>query len=406
MLALALAFILPAAAVRPPEAQAAPRPSATAGDRAAVDQTIDTAVQVILSMQATGEPALEGAPAGCEWPYEGVYRVAGGIPIGYRIGGTSICAMALLAAPGYAEDPQRQQAVRKACAFVCAAADHPLMNPDYDGGYDVRGWGHCYGLTFLLRLAAANAIPDGMAEEVSRRTRQYLAALQQVEIPEIGGWNYARKPRRAPSPASPFMTAPALQALFEAKRQGLPVDDAVVARGIAALERCRADSGSFAYATERDAARSRDGTPGAVGRMLAGESTLLLAGRATPAQVRGALDAFIAHWDRLEERRAKSGTHAPPFGVAPYYFYYAHWAAGQAVELLPQHERAEYRRRVQELLFRTREADGRWNDRIFPRSAAYGTACAILTLTAQGAAAPATWPPAAAAPPAATAPRP
>jgi hypothetical protein len=358
---------------------------------AEVDAALARGVEAIVAMQERGT-GVGGAPEGpCEWPYEGVYRVGSQIPVGYRIGGTSICALSLLAAPGYADDEKRRDAVRRACEFVCTAIDHPLMNPDYEGGYDVRGWGHAYGLSFLLRLAADKAVPSGMEAEVAKRTLQYLEALQTIEIPEVGGWNYARSPQRRPSPASPFMTGPALQALFEAKRQGLPVDDAVVERGLKALERCRTASGSYAYAAAKDATDSKDGAPGAVGRMLVGESTLLLAGRSSVPQVRAALDAFIAHWDRLEERRAKDGTHKPPFGVAPYYFYFAHWHAAEALELLPKHERPEYRRRVMELLFRTRSAEGTWNDRVFPRSANYGTACAIMAITAPEGPTPARW---------------
>ena len=385
----------PPAVKAPPTSSPAPPPATTARPAALDDAAIATAiakgVEELLAMQEKGATAIGVGDEPAEWPYEGVYRVAGKIPIGYRIGGTSICAMALLAVPGYADDAKRKQAVANACRFVCAAIDEPLMNPDYDGGYDVRGWGHCYGLAFLLKLAAEKAIPEGMADEVAKRTRQYLAALQQVEIPQIGGWNYARQPNSKPSPASPFMTAPALQTLFEAKRQGLPVDDAVVERGLAALERCRIKTGSFAYATDKDASNAKDGTPGAVGRMLAGETTLMLAGRSDVSKVRAALDAFIAHWDRLEERRAKDGTHKPPFQVAPYYFYYAHLAAAQAIEMLPKHEQPEYRKKFLELLFRTRNEQGRWNDRVFPRSANYGTACAVMGMQMPGGPKPATW---------------
>lgn len=390
-LAIVIATVPPATKPPPPTAPpvAAPRPIVL--DDAAIAAAIATGVDQLLAMQEKGATPIGVVDTAAEWPYEGVYRVGGKIPIGYRIGGTSICAMALLSVPGYADDSKRRDAVANACRFVCAAIDEPLMNPDYEGGYDVRGWGHCYGLAFLLKLAAMNAIPDGMADEVAKRTRQYLAALQEVEIPEIGGWNYARQPNRKPSPSSPFMTAPALQALFEAKKQGLPVDDAVVERGLVALERCRIKTGSYAYAAKEDAANARDGTPGAVGRMLAGETTLLLAGRSDIAKVRAALDAFIAHWDRLEERRAKDGTHKPPFAVAPYYFYYAHLAAAQAIEMLPKHEQPEYRKKFLELLFRTRNEQGRWNDRVFPRSANYGTACAVMAMGMPGTPGPARW---------------
>lgn len=374
MLAAVLSVVVSIASV-PQDVQGPLEPPSPAELAAAVTR----GVEVILELQETGTPPLADIE-GAEWPYEGVYRVRGGIPIGYRVGGTAISSLALLAAPGYTDDPARQEAVARATRFVCAALDEPLMNPQYDGGYDVRGWGHCYALHMLLRLAKQGAIPEGMEEEVARRTKGLVATLEKTEIPQVGGWNYARPPGWVPSPSSPFMTAPVLQALFEAKAQGHVVDEAVITRALDALERCRTESGSFAYSAGLDSPPRRDGTPGAMGRMLSGETVLLTAGRGSVAQVRGALDAFLAHWLRLEERRAKSGTHLPPFGVAPYYFYFAHWHAAQAIELLPPQERPEYIRRTLELLFRTRDEDGRWNDRVFPRSASYGTACAVLSI--------------------------
>jgi len=130
------------------------------------------------------------------------------------------------------------------------------------------------------------------------------------------------------------MTAPCLQVLFEARAQGLAVDDAVVARALAALERCRTPEGNFAYSASSQTREPERSMPGATGRMVSGEMVLLLAGRGTPERVASAIDAFVAYWQELERRRAKTGTHVPPYGVAPYYFQYAHWYAAQAAELL------------------------------------------------------------------------
>jgi hypothetical protein len=66
--------------------------------------------------------------------------------------------------------------------------------------------------------------------------------------------------------------------------------------------------------------------------------------------------------------------------VAPYYFMFAHRYAAQAIEMLPGPERAEYRRRVNNLLFSVRSEDGTWNDRVFPRTANYGTALAMMSM--------------------------
>ena len=52
----------------------------------------------------------------------------------------------------------------------------------------------------------------------------------------------------------------------------------------------------------------------------------------------------------------------------------------QAVELLPERERQEYRNHIKELLFSVQLEDGSWNDRVFPRTANYSTAMAIQAL--------------------------
>jgi hypothetical protein len=339
---------------------------------ALLDDMIKKGVSLLLEKQE-GETKAE-------WPYEGVYRVGGRIPIGYRVGGTAIVATALLEAPGYSEDDARKQAVKRAIEFIVKAADDPLMSPDYDGGYDVRGWGYTYGLSFLLRLKQLNAIPDGLAAAVEDLIKVDINAIQMTPIPQVGGWNYARGAGKDKvSPPSPFMTAPTLQALLEAKAAGYLIDEGVFAKAIETLEKSRTAAGGVVYsgnATER----SRDAVPGAVGRMLVTETTLLKAGKGSVAQVRSAIDAFIVHWSWLDQRRAKKGTHEGPYQIAPYYFYYAHRYCAQAIEMLPVNERNEYRRRLRMLLLSVRLEDGSWNDRVFPRSSAFGTAFCVISL--------------------------
>jgi hypothetical protein len=361
-----------------------PPPDRPVIGEATIAEAMKRGVEIILSLQEGEGPA--------EWPYEGVYRVGGEIPIGYRVGGTAIAALALLDAPGYREDEARQAAVKRAAAFVAAGADHPLMSIEVKSTYDVRGWGYTYGLALLLRLRTDQLVPVGLEDAIERAADFYCQAIQKSEIVTNGGWNYARRSGfDQPAAPSPFMTGPTLHVLFEAKAQGLDVEAGVIERALQALEDARTTSGAFAYSGS--ASRERDLTPGAVGRMVCAEATLLLAGRSSVANVRGAIDAFIVHWDELEKRRAQHGTHAPPYGVAPYYFYFAHYYAARAVELLPERERPAYRRRLNELLFNTRRQDGSWNDRVFPRSANYGTAMAILSLAAPASHPQPTWRP-------------
>ncbi|MBM4109880.1 MAG: hypothetical protein FJ254_00795 [Phycisphaerae bacterium] len=349
---------------------------------------ITTAVERLVAMQE--DPG--------QWPYEGVYRVGGKIPVGYRIGGTGICGEALLRAPGYASDPARVAAIGKALTFVCDGIKEPLMSPDdYDGGYDVRGWGMCYGARFLLAAQRADAIPEPMKDRAKAATEWYLAALAKLEIPQVGGWTYSRQPgRETPCPASPFMTAPCLETLFAAKAQGFAVDPAMIERALKALAGTRADQSGFVdYAGGKGVKDKADQIPGAVGRMCAVEVAMTLAGRGSPEGLERAIEAFCAHWDALEVRRAKNGTHLAPYGVAPYYFCYAHYYAAQAIALLPEDRRSKHWTAYNELLFRTRSPEGTWNDRVFPRSANYGTAMSMMTLLMQqpGAVDPARWQP-------------
>jgi hypothetical protein len=191
------------------------------------------------------------------------------------------------------------------------------------------------------------------------------------------------------------MTSSVLQALFAAADLGENLDAAVIERALATLRTARLKSGAFQYGSDPEHATGRgfEAIPGAIGRMPICETTLLLAGEGDQKHLTLAVDAFLEEWQALEDRRAEDGTHEPPYMVAPYYFCYAHLYAAQAIELLPQEVRDAYRERFRERLFSVMETDGTWNDRVFERSANFGTATAVLALLQPKLAAPAGWSP-------------
>lgn len=321
---------------------------------------VDAAVARLLELQ--GEDG--------QWPYEGVYREGGEIPIGYRVGGTAIAATALLHARG--SRPEVAAAVGRALRFVLRALDDPRLQASTEPRYDVRVWGQAYALEFLCRLRASGSPVRG-GGAVSR----LVQALLEEEVPG-GGWNYAS--RRV---HGSFVTAPVVQALLWARSQGEPVPEGVFARAREVLESSRAGDGSFSYFGVRGkggGGDERDLLPGSVARAPACEATLSLLGRGAPGRLAASLDAFHAHWEELEKRRRQPGTHEGAYGIAPYYFYYGHRYAAQAIQLLPPAGRARERARLREALLRTRDGDGTWNDRTFPRSRAFGTSMAVLAL--------------------------
>lgn len=341
-----------------------------------------TALEQLMSLEEKGG----------QWPYEGVYREdRGALPQGYRVGGTSISILGMVCAPGYRDDDGRVAAVERALRFVLKTLEVDRMQEGFQGGYDVRGWGHIYALTCLLYLKDFQLVPAALAKQVDEKTSWLVEVLVTSAIPKNGGWNYSRRrgymsPR---NPASTFMTAPALQALFHAKARGHDVPDDVVEQALAALERSRSEGGGYAYGAP---AKSRndvpddelgmmDKTPSAAARAAVCETTLMLAGRGDEARHAAAVKLFYDHWDDLAVRKSQQGTHIPPYGIAPYYFMFGHMYCAQAIEQLADEElRDECRARMRVMLARGVEANGAWNDRQFGRSAGYGTAMALLAM--------------------------
>ncbi|MCA8963463.1 MAG: hypothetical protein H6838_07490 [Planctomycetes bacterium] len=346
---------------------------------------------------------LQEGEDGDQWPYEGVYREDRGLlPVGYRVGGTSIACLGLIAAPGYRTDAARQAAVARGLAFVLKTLDAPRMAVEFQGTYDVRGWGHIYALELLLHLQDAGLVPAEQRELVEAKAKWLVGALCDSAIPVTGGWNYSR-PRGYKSPqnrASTFMTAPALQALFHARARGHDVLDAVVTQALDALDRARAMPGGYAYGAPAESQAEveeaqlsmMDKTPSSAARATVCETTLLLAGRGDMERLEAAIDRFFAHWDDLAVRKSQTGTHIKPYGIAPYYFLFGHLYVAQAIEQLPDAEkRAKLRAQLRQFLARSREEDGSWNDRQFGRSGGYGTALALMVMHMAHLPKPASW---------------
>lgn len=340
-----------------------------------------------------------------EWPYEGVYRVRGKrgaiIPIGYRVGGTSICGMALLQTPGLAKSQKRRTAIKRGLSFVLEGLKDPLMASGFKGGYDVRGWGHTYALLFLLRLEAEDAVPTKLKGRTRTAIRWLVKTLEETAIPESGGWNYSRRAGfgNKRNSASPFMTAPTLQALFQASAQEYKVSERIVKEAIVALERARTQSGGYTYSApgkpkteDEDALSFMDKLPGSIARMTAVEATLALTKHGDQGRLKKSIDSFFKHWVELEVRRQQNNTHIRPFGVAPYYVIYGHYYVAQAIEQLTDNSLKQgYRARLNRTLSVIREKDGGWNDRVFERSKNYGTAMAVMALQMKDLPRPAVW---------------
>lgn len=320
-----------------------------------------------------------------EWPYEGVYRdrKTRQIPLGYRVGGTAISTWALIESKDWTQHEARRAAVNRSLDFLFESLDKVGMSEFGVELYDVRSWGLCYALTLFTRLEAqtrvdAATLSKERLEKIQKSTRELVRRLSALEIRGTGGWHYSQ---RGMAPAT-FLTASVLLSFYRARDLGYEVDAQVVKRALDSLRDARLHTGAFQYASRprQKTGRSIEAVPGSVGRMPVCEVALHLAGRSEPRRIEKSLVAFFDHWKWLERRRKKNGTHQPPYMIAPYYFFYAHLYAAKAIEFLPQSRRDHYREKLFDLLKQVKDKDGTWNDRVFPRSRAFGTAASVLAL--------------------------
>jgi hypothetical protein len=216
------------------------------------------------------------------------------------------------------------------------------------------------------------------------------AALALLAACSSGSSPAPAQPAPQPSAPPPAAEQPAaLQALFHAKARGYDVPDRVVNEALDALERARSKAAGYAYGATSESSNDleeaklsmMDKMPSSAARAAICETTLMLAGRGDADRLVRAVERFFEHWDDLAVRKSRTGTHIKPYGIAPYYFLFGHVYAAQAIEQIPDESRRErLRLEMREVLARSREDDGSWNDRQFPRSAGYGTAMALLTM--------------------------
>lgn len=332
---------------------------------------------------------LQGGDEAAEWPYEGVYRdrrQRGAIPSGYRVGGTAIVCEALLRAE--TEGAQRKQieaAVIRSLEFIVERLENDAtMAIGPKEGYDVRGWGHLHALQLMLLLREEDFVAKERGKEVDEAIKDLIERLE-ANTTKQGGWNYAND-----STVSPFMTGSTLLVLYDAVKAGFAVEDDVIAGALDALQECRTEEVSYEYSGR---ARRKVQMPGSSARSSVAELALYKAGRSDIDELRRAVDGFFVGWDDLLVRKSQQGTHVAPYGIAPYYFFFGHTFAAHAIEELPEKERAARRDELAELLWRTREEDVSWNDRIFPRTSSYSTAMAMMAIGAKDHGAFAEWDP-------------
>lgn len=347
-------------------------------NKATRSSVISDSIRKLVEMQVDGAP----------WPYEGNYRVAGKIPVTYQVGGTSLVSLAILYG-AKKNDDSAWAAFRSGLNFVLEQNDHPMMKAARVDGYDMRVLAQAYALLFLRHVQLKDAGGD-LADQVAPAMAKLAKALV-LEQMKDGGWNYQGRPVH-----SSFVTASVVQALLWARPVNDIITDEVLTGATAALEASRFKDGGFLYFGTHESKPKRDlqdQLPGSIARGAICETMLSRLGKGSTVRIEHSIESFYLHWDQLEARRGIPGTHDGPYLIAPYYFYYGHRYAAQAIELLPESRRLAERQRMFNLLMRTRNSNEMWNDRNFARSRSYSTAMVLLALMSENIGLPPPWQP-------------
>ena len=321
---------------------------------------------------------LQRKKGAAEWPYEGVYRVGrdSRIPSGYRVGGTAIvCDTLLRSGAEGARARKIREAVERSLDFIMDMIDSDEeMAIGPKKGYDVRSWGHACALQLMLTVLESDML--GSDDRTARIEAMIPVLIERLAANEtaMGGWNYASN-----RSVSPFMTGLTLLTLYEAQARGHAVDPALITRALDALQQARTETVSYAYSGKM---RKAVPMPGSSARAACAELALYKAGRSDVDALRTSVVGFFEGWEDLLDRKSKQGTHEGSYGIAPYYFFFGHTYAALAIEELPEAERETQRAELAHVIWKTRDEDGSWNDRIFPRTSSYSTAMVVLALQA------------------------
>ena len=275
-------------------------------------------------------------------------------------------ALALLALAQAEDTPERAQALDRGLDWLLATAP-PERGSEWDND---AVWAYLYGFAGSLALLEdARFAGDERLGQLEQLARHYLAELERNQTPD-GGWGYYDDPpwARRPQWSTSFCTALVLPSLARALERGWLSDPAVLARALANVQRCALPDGAYEYdlnALPRiNGGEHINRLRGSLGRTQVCNWARARCGdpRITPERIREGLDAFFEHHRFLDVARLRPIPHEAYYYNAGYFYFFGHYYAAQAIELLPEDQREPYRARLRPHLVKTLWKSGATSD--------------------------------------------
>ena len=282
----------------------------------------------------------------------------------WRVAAHGLAVQALLAAP---ETPERTAALEAALGWLTT-----VRLPHRGDDWDVDStWASLCGFDALVDVARDPRFAEGpLAEKVRERAHAFLTDLTRRQTPD-GGWAYYDDPpyTMRPTWATSFCTALILPALIIARDElGWEVAPHLIEGATKLVRRCELPNGAFAY-DYRTVQRGHTGESinsieGSLGRIQVCLWALARAGdeRVTTDRIEEGLEHFFEHRRFLDLVRMRPVPHEGWFANAGYFYFFAHYYASQAIELLPEDKREAYHRRLRPHLSKTLNEQGNASD--------------------------------------------
>ncbi len=281
----------------------------------------------------------------------------------WRIASHGIVCLALASLD---ETPERRSALERSIGWLCTA-ELPKRDSDWDIDYV---WSSLYGFTSVVELLEDPRFKeDPWRAQLLKRGQEFLSVLTKHQAAS-GGWAYYDDPPFSEQPtwATSFCTALVLPALYRAGEVGIEVPPTMKERASRYLGRCVLPNGAYSY--DLDPVLRLNGVEhinlieGSLGRTQVGNWARRSTGdrRATDEVIREGLRAFFKRHGFLDHARMRPIPHEGFHANAGYFYFFAHYYAAKAIELLPAEEREEWHARLRPHLIKTQRTDGSTSD--------------------------------------------
>jgi hypothetical protein len=335
-----------------------PSPAMRLRTRDAALAGIDRSLDLLVRSQ---NPDGSWGSTSCESQFETVFAVE--THYAWSVAAHGLATMALLQGK---ETPERRACLDKAARWLVNCR-MTMRGSNWDND---AVWGWLYGTVATTTLALDPRFQtDAWKGPVAARGREFAGWLAKNQEP-TGGFGYYDDPpyTRRPKWGTSFSTGAVVPALGLATQLGWLPDNDTRDRAAEFVRRCRLPNGAYSYdltpVPRIDGGEHINDVKGSLGRIQVCNWALRRAGdpSITDDRIRTGLQQFFEHHKFLAVARMRPVPHEAYYYNAGYFYFFGHYYAALAIELLPPAEREAFREPLREKVLQTQRADGSYCD--------------------------------------------